>query len=145
MPSSNANFCVKMVAFLLVKGRQHELERELNILSKSSSSWSILKCDWVPAPAHEIWTSSWTCVHWSRSSNTLVFLLCVGKCTHIHSFHFIAVFCHYSADFSSESNLTTVHETSLVESLSKVSQVQGKLQFFKKSNIVSIKSSVSWI
>ena len=45
MPSSNANFLVKMVAFLLVEGGQYELERELNILSKSSSSWSILKCD----------------------------------------------------------------------------------------------------
>ena len=40
MPSSNANFLVKMVAFLLVEGGQYELERELNILSKSSSSWS---------------------------------------------------------------------------------------------------------
>ena len=45
MPSSNANFLVIIVAFLLVEGGQYELERELNILSKSSSSWSILKCD----------------------------------------------------------------------------------------------------
>ena len=45
MPSTNANFLVKMVAFLLVDGGQHELEHELIILSKSSSSWSILKCD----------------------------------------------------------------------------------------------------
>ena len=45
MPPSNANFRVKMVDFLLIEGGQHELERELNILFKSSSSWSILKCD----------------------------------------------------------------------------------------------------
>ena len=86
MPSSNANFLVKMVAFLLVEGGQYELERELNILSKSSSSWSILKCDWVPAPAHEIWTSSWTCVHWLRSSNTLDYRLDLDKTHQLYAF-----------------------------------------------------------